>query len=203
MDRKAHWQTVYQTKGEDEVSWFQERPGTSFALIGRSGVARNDAILDVGGGASRLIDHILDAGYGDLTVLDIAEAALVASKARLGDRARSVCWEAADITQWTPSRRYALWHDRAVFHFLIDAADRAAYVRALDAALAPGGQVIIGTFAPDGPERCSGLPIQRYDAAALGAVIGEGFALEETCGEEHLTPGGAIQRFQFCRFRRL
>lgn len=203
MERHEHWQAVYRTKGEAEVSWFQERPATSLDLIGRAAGGTGAAVLDVGGGASRLVDHLLAAGYGDLTVLDIAEAALAAAQARLGSLAGRVDWIAADITRWTPLRQWDVWHDRAVFHFLTSAADRAAYVRALTAALPIGGQAIIAPFAPDGPERCSGLPIRRYDAAALAAEVGPGFVLVQTIGEGHVTPGGAVQKFQFCRFRRI
>lgn len=202
MDRKQHWDTVYTTKAETDVSWFQDSPALSLELIGESGVPANAALLDVGGGASRLVDALLARGYGDTTVLDIAEPALAASKTRLGTQAQRAQWIAADITQWLPSRRYALWHDRAVFHFLTDIADRAGYKRGLLAGTAPGSQIIIASFAPDGPERCSGLPVMRYSPDSLLAELGAGFSLQDSRLEEHRTPAGNIQRFQYSRLLR-
>lgn len=203
MDRKEHWDTVYTTKAVDQVSWFQDTPALSLDLIGRSGVSGTAPVVDIGGGASRLVDALLAQGYSDVTVLDIAEAALSASRTRLGHRAQNVHWVVADITQWQPARRYALWHDRAVFHFLTDAADREAYRRALLAGTASGSRIIIASFAPDGPERCSGLPVMRYAPETLQTELGADFALEDARHEEHRTPGGNIQRFQYSRFRRL
>lgn len=201
--RQDHWAKVYATKGETEVSWFQPVPQVSLDLVAHAGTPRNAAIIDIGAGASRLVDALLAAGYGDLTVLDIAAAALEKAKARLKpvDAAR-VAWIAADITAWTPPRDYALWHDRAVFHFLTDPADRAAYRRALQAGTRPGSQIIIGTFAPDGPSICSGLPVQRYSAENLAAELGPDYALLEQGRDDHRTPGGNTQHFQFCRFAR-
>lgn len=203
MDRKQHWDTVYTTKAVDQVSWFQDTPALSLDLIGRSGVSRTAPLVDIGGGASRLVDALLGQGYSDVTVLDIAEAALSASRIRLGHLAQNVRWVVADITQWQPARCYALWHDRAVFHFLTDAADREAYRRALLAGTASGSQVIIASFALDGPERCSGLPVMRYAPEGLQTELGADFALEDARHEEHHTPGGNIQRFQYSVFRRL
>lgn len=202
MDRHEHWKKIYENKHEGEVSWFQERPASSLGLIARSGIGKNAAIIDVGGGASRLVDHLLDAGYTDLTVLDIADIALEKARARLSVRADAVVWYSADITGWTPSRRFDLWHDRAVFHFLTEEADRKAYVATLSSALRVGGQAIIGTFAPGGPERCSGLLIRQYDAEGLLAEFGPNFRLSDTLSEDHLTPGGKVQKFQFCTLSR-
>ncbi len=201
--RQQHWQQVYTVKDETAVSWFQESPQISLALIAASGLTRDAGIIDVGGGASRLVDALLAAGHSDLTVLDIAEAALAKTRQRLGASAAAVAWIAADITAWQPQRHYALWHDRAVFHFLTAAEDRAAYKRALQAALLPGGQAIIASFAPDGPERCSGLPVMRYAPESLVLELGAGFRLEETRSEPHKTPAGGQQAFQYSRFRRL
>ncbi len=201
-DRRAHWENVYATKGENEVSWFQESPAISLELLRTAGASPNSAVLDVGGGASRLVDVLFDAGYRSVTVLDLSEEALSRAKARLGARAAEAAWVAADVTDWTPPRSYDVWHDRAAFHFLTEPADRDAYVRCLLAALRPGGHAIIATFAPDGPERCSGLPVVRYDAAGLGAVLGPSLAWIETRRQDHRTPGGVIQRFQFSLFRR-
>jgi SAM-dependent methyltransferase len=200
VDRQAHWQNVYASKGETEVSWFQDRPAISLEFIAAAKVRYDAAIIDIGGGASRLVDALLDDGYSNLTVLDLSEAALAASRNRIGPRAEAVKWVAADVTTWQPSQSYDLWHDRAAFHFLTEESDRQAYVSRLTTALCPGGQAIIGTFAPDGPERCSGLPVMRYDPASLAATLGPAFRLLASRVEEHRTPWGASQIFQFSRF---
>jgi SAM-dependent methyltransferase len=201
--RRRHWDNVYETKGEDEVSWFQESPALSLELMALVGATRLSAVIDVGGGASRLVDHLVALYFEDVTILDLSEAALATAKARLGDKSARVRWIAADITEWEPRQAYNLWHDRAAFHFLTIAADRAAYIERLRKSLKPGGDVIIGTFAPDGPERCSGLPVTRHDAASLGELLGEGFTLIDARPHEHATPWGALQRFQFSTFRKL
>jgi trans-aconitate methyltransferase len=198
-DRTAHWQTVYTTKAETEVSWHQDEPATSLRLIREAGAGPSSRIIDIGGGASRLVDALLTAGHGALTVLDISEAALAAARARLGAAAATVDWIAADVTRWRPQASYDVWHDRAAFHFLTDAADGEAYVARLRSAVVPGGAVIIGTFAVDGPEKCSGLPVVRYDAQSLAGTLGTGFVLQDSCTEAHRTPWGAVQKFQFCR----
>lgn len=200
--RRQHWETVYREKREDEVSWFQERPGRSLELIERTGLPRDAKIVDVGGGASRLVDALLDAGYSDLAVVDIAEAALARTRARLGARADRVRWIASDLTSWTPDAMFDLWHDRAVFHFMVTPEDRSAYLANLRRAVKPGGHVILATFAANGPERCSGLPVQRYEPAELAAVLGEELRLVESIREEHPTPAGRVQAFQYSRFQR-
>ena len=200
--RQAHWQKVYTTKGEQDVSWFQESPTISLDLIGATGAGVDASVIDIGGGASRLVDALLDQGYQDVTVLDLSEQALATAKARLGSRAAKAQWVVADVTTWQPSRSYDVWHDRAAFHFLTDPNDRAAYAERVKQTVGPGGHVIIGTFALDGPERCSGLPIVRHDAASIGAVLGHSFELVETRRHDHQTPMGTTQRFQFSRFRR-
>lgn len=202
MDRRAHWQTVYQSKSEDAVSWFQARPACSLELIRRAGLAEGARLIDVGGGASRLVDVLVAQGDLRVTVLDIAEAALAQARKRLGRQAEMVEWIAADILRWTPPQRYGLWHDRALFHFLTDPADRQAYTQALAAGLGPGGQAVIATFAPDGPERCSGLSVCRYDPDGLAAALGTGFRLLDSLTEDHVTPAGKIQKFQYCRLVR-
>ncbi|MDZ7809552.1 MAG: class I SAM-dependent methyltransferase [Arhodomonas sp.] len=159
-------------------------------------------MIDVGGGASRLVDCLLEAGYEAVTVLDIAAGALEAARQRLGTAADAVQWLEADVTTATlPEKAWALWHDRAVFHFLTDAADRAAYLENLARGLRPGGQVIVATFAEDGPDRCSGLPVVRYSPESLERTLGAAFRLEHHELEDHYTPGGALQRFLYCRFR--
>jgi SAM-dependent methyltransferase len=203
LERRNHWQEVYAKRAENEVSWFQERPETSFDLIARSRVPKTAPVIDIGAGASRLIDLLLADGFTDVSVLDIAESALAKARARLGERAKAVNWIIADITAWTPPRRYRLWHDRAVLHFLMLAQDRAAYRNTLLAALEPGGSAIISTFALDGPERCSGLPVMRYSGDSLAGELGGEFRLIEAVSEDHRTPAGAIQRFQFSRLQRI
>lgn len=204
IDRHAHWEGVYRAKGEREVSWFQERPTISLELIHATGASLEDSIIDIGGGASRLVDALLDRGFGAVTVLDLSEKALETAKARLGAlRSAKVNWVAADVTSWRPQQTYNVWHDRAAFHFLTDPEDRAAYVEQALRAVRPGGHVIVGTFALDGPERCSGLPVVRYDSAAIGKILGPSFDLLETVTDAHKTPTEAIQRFQFSRYRRV
>ena len=199
-ERKTHWEQVYRDKSPLEVSWYQSAPTLSRELILASGVDRAAPLIDVGGGASTLVDHLLADGYSAVSVLDISAQALTHARRRLGAQADRVCWIEADITQFQPPQVYRLWHDRAVFHFLTATADRAGYRAVLERALAPDGQVIIGTFAPGGPERCSGLPIVQYDAARMQAELGEGFSLLEIRTEAHRTPAGKDQLFNFFRF---
>ena len=201
--RQAHWQRVYTSKGEKEVSWFQENPGPSLDLIARTGAGLDAKLIDIGAGASRLVDALLDIGFRDITVLDLSEAALAAAKARLGERAGVVRWLVADATTWRPEpAAYDVWHDRAALHFLVVEADRAAYVARLTEAVKPGGFAIIATFAMDGPEKCSGLPVERYDGRRLGQVLGAAFELLASELHPHRTPWGSEQRFQFSLFRR-
>ncbi len=199
---RTHLERIYSTKDESEVSWFQATPTTSLALITGNGLSLDSSIIDIGGGASRLIDALLDAGFFNVTVLDIAEAALERAMKRLGSRAPSVEWVVADITRWTPSERYDIWHDRAVFHFLTERKDRLAYRKALLKAVNPRGMAIFGTFALDGPEQCSGLPVMRYSPESLAEELDGDLRLLDSLMESHVTPGGALQRFQFSRFRR-
>jgi 2-polyprenyl-3-methyl-5-hydroxy-6-metoxy-1,4-benzoquinol methylase len=200
--RQDHWQKVYVSKRENEVSWFQQTPAASLELIGRTGATPASAVIDIGGGASRLVDALIEMGFRHVTVLDLSAAALEAAKVRLGDKASNIEWIVSDVTTWEPPRSYDIWHDRATFHFLTDAQDRAAYLSRLKQALKPGGHAIISTFALDGPERCSGLPVERYDAASLAQTLGEGFELVETMRQQHRTPWDSAQSFQFSVFRR-
>jgi ubiquinone/menaquinone biosynthesis C-methylase UbiE len=198
--RKEHWEHIYSNKSEREVSWFQTTPSASLDLIVSAETPKSAKIIDVGGGASRLADGLLAEGYYNITVLDVAEAALAQAKRRLGSKASSVSWITADITKWRPAVAYDLWHDRAVFHFLTDQHDREAYLSVMQKALKPDAVVIIGTFSLDGPERCSGLPVVRYSPESLSKTLGEDFLFIESMQEEHQTPGGGVQKFQFSRF---
>ncbi|MBX4969641.1 class I SAM-dependent methyltransferase [Rhizobium binae] len=200
--KREHWDEVYLTKAADSVSWYQPTPEPSLKALDALQLPAAASLIDVGGGASSLVDRLIDRGWSDLTVLDIAAPALDVAKARLGDNAMRVTWTVADVTIWRPGRYYDVWHDRAVFHFLTEPEQRLAYCHALEAGTAAGSVVIIATFAPDGPERCSGLPVQRYDAAALAAGFSPAFTLERDWREEHRTPGGSRQSFQWCIFRK-
>ncbi|MFO1268225.1 MAG: class I SAM-dependent methyltransferase [Rubrivivax sp.] len=203
MQSKEHWERVYTTKSATGVSWFQEHARQSVELIGRTGVTREARIIDVGGGASTLVDDLLDEGYANVTVLDLSESALAAVRSRLGERARRVTWIAGDVTQVElPRHAYDVWHDRAVFHFLTARDEREAYVRAVIGAVKPGGHVIVATFAEDGPEKCSGLPVVRYSAEALHGEFGAPFTLVQQQREEHHTPTGTVQRFIYCLCRK-
>ncbi len=202
FSRQAHWENVYATKSENEVSWFEESTTISLDLIRATGATPTASIIDIGGGASRLVDALIAAGYERVTVLDLSEAALSTARARLGGKAAKVTWVVADATAWEPHEAYDVWHDRAAFHFLTEPDDRTAYLACLTKALRPDGYAIIGTFAPDGPERCSGLPVMRYDAVGLGKTLGNAFELAATQRHVHRTPAGGTQSFQFSVFRR-
>jgi ubiquinone/menaquinone biosynthesis C-methylase UbiE len=199
--RKAHWENDYTTKGEREVSWFQPSAAPSLDLIVQAGATRESAIIDIGGGASRLVDNLIEQGFEDVTVLDLSGAALAAARSRLGTSAERVSWIVADATTFEPAKSYDIWHDRAAFHFLTDAGDRAGYIARLKRGLKIGGHAIIATFALDGPEKCSGLPVARYDSAGLAQTLGATFNLIHTQRHEHATPWDARQSFQFSIFR--
>lgn len=200
--RRAHWDGIYQAKLAEALSWHQDRPERSLALIEATGLGYGARILDVGGGTSRLVDGLLDAGYGSLTVLDISTVALEYAQARLGDRARQVEWLEADATDFELGHTVDLWHDRAVFHFLTSPAERTAYLSQLDRHLSPRGQAIIATFSPHGPEHCSKLPVVRYSAETLAETLGTKLHLIESQVEQHLTPNGTSQSFLYHRFCR-
>jgi SAM-dependent methyltransferase len=202
FNTKQHWEEVYHGKSPDETSWFQTNPRISLSMIENTGFGVSAALIDIGGGASLLADHLLDRGYRDLTVLDISRAALDRAFRRLGEKSPSIDWLECDVTRFKPGRVFDIWHDRAAFHFLTLKEDRERYSAALRSALKPGGQAIIATFAPGGPERCSGLPVVRYDSDKLGAVLGPAFELEEQEDEAHRTPAGGEQQFRFFRFKK-
>ena len=203
MEPREHWRTVYATKGSQAVSWFQAVPEPTLAAFDRLRVSPGMAVIDVGAGASCLADALLDRGFTDITLLDIADSALEASRSRLGPRAGQIQWQVADVRDWRPTRRFDVWHDRAVFHFLTESAGRDQYRRALAEATHPGSIVILATFALDGPEQCSGLAVRRYDAEGLAAELGAEFTLREQWLEQHETPWGAKQSFQWAAFERV
>jgi SAM-dependent methyltransferase len=202
MPQKDHWEQVYTTKPTTGVSWFQEHAEQSLRLIQETGVPLSAAIIDVGGGASTLVDDLLAGGYHTLSVLDISAAALKTTQVRLGGAADQVRWLIGDITTLDlPTQAFDVWHDRAVFHFLTTPEQRAAYVRQVLHAVKPGGHVIVSTFAADGPLQCSGLPVMRYSADGLHAEFGAPFELVRHAQEEHRTPHGSIQKFVYCYCR--
>ena len=202
VDRKAHWEAIYATRAPQEVSWYQASPKLSLALIAATGVGNDARIIDVGGGASTLADHLLDAGFTNLTVLDISATALQRAQERLGPRAEQVTWIEADITAATLPGTYDVWHDRAVFHFLTDPEDRKRYLAAAERALPSGGHLILATFSLQGPPTCSGLEVVRYSRESLSGELGDRFHLVETREELHRTPRNATQAFLYARFRK-
>lgn len=197
--RKQHWDSVYREKDPDQTSWYQEAPSLSLAMIKRAGLEPGAEIIDVGAGRSMLVDHLLGCGFSNLTVLDISGAALDEVRQRLPADA-PVQLVASDIASYQPGKKFSLWHDRALFHFLTEPADREAYKTALRQGLLPGAQVVIGTFALAGPLRCSGLEVVRYDADSLARELGQAFKLLEQQDEVHVTPWGSEQHFIYCRF---
>lgn len=199
MDSRDHWERVYGTKLPTEVSWYTPHLNTSLRLIEESAVARDASIIDVGGGESTLVDDLVDLGYRNLSVLDLSATALEVARVRLGERAALVDWVCGDVTSIPlVSHAYDVWHDRAVFHFLTDPSDRAAYVQQVARAVKPGGHAIVATFGPNGPEKCSGLDVMRYGADALHEQFGTGFRLLQHLTEIHHTPAGATQQFTYC-----
>jgi len=199
-ERSDYWDDTYRTRGVSGVSWYQPEPTVSLELVRLLGVGPADSVIDVGGGASMLVDHLVAQGFTDISVLDVSGVALEAAKRRLGS-ATAVDWLHEDLLCWRPTRRFGLWHDRAVFHFLTDEADRARYFEVLTDATEPGGAVILAAFADDGPEQCSGLPVARYSAAELERALGTAFLVLEARRELHTTPTGAAQPFTWVAAR--
>ena len=204
MDKKAHWEDVYNQKKPDQVSWYTPHLDLSLRVLVNAGLNPSSCIIDVGAGASTLVDDLIERGMKAATVLDISAEALAVSKARLGQRASGVEWIEADITQAKLRKGYYdIWHDRAVFHFLTDAEDRRRYVAVATNALKPQGQLVMATFSLDGPPRCSGLDIVRYSPQTLQAELGKGFRFIEALEEEHQTPFDTTQKFIYCRFEKV
>ena len=196
-----HWDAAY-AQGDDTRSWFEQHPGMSLRMLASAGVSAADALIDVGGGASPLAGALLDRGFRDLTVLDISAAGMQHARDRLGSRADQVHWLTADVLSWHPRRHYQAWHDRAAYHFLTIDEHRQLYLRTLLAATAPGAIAVFGCFAPDGPQRCSGLPVARYSPAQLARQVGAKWLLISQDREEHITPAGTIQPFTWIALRR-
>lgn len=201
-DDRAHWESTYTERTPEKVSWYEPRPQRSLELIQAAGVDHDAGILDVGGGASSLAAQLLDMGYEDITVADISQTALAHAEAELGGSAARVAWIVADIRNHGFDRRYDLWHDRAVFHFMVSPADRAGYLEVLRRTLRPGGHLILATFGPQGPTQCSGLPVERYSAQGLQQVLGEDFQLVSSSLATHHTPSGASQQFLHAHLHR-
>jgi trans-aconitate methyltransferase len=200
-EEAAHWDAAY-AQGDDNRSWFEQHPDMSLRMLGSASVSAADALIDVGGGASPLTGALLDRGFRDLTVLDISATGAQHARARLGPRADQVHWLTADVRSWHPERHYQAWHDRAVFHFLTSDEHRQQYLHTLDTATAPGAIAVFGCFAPDGPQRCSGLPVARYSPAQLACQLGTKWRLTSQARAEHTTPAGTIQPFTWIALRR-
>jgi 2-polyprenyl-3-methyl-5-hydroxy-6-metoxy-1,4-benzoquinol methylase len=201
VGRREHWDAKYASTAVSDVSWFQASPEQSRRLLAGCGVGRHHSVLDVGGGASSLAETLIEDGWTDVTVLDVSSEALAAARARCAEPER-IQWLNEDLLQWTPDRAYDVWHDRAVFHFLVEESDVATYRQKLRAALVPGGIVVVATFAAGGPTQCSGLPVHRYAADELVEALGAGLTPVETAREEHRTPSGAVQPFTWVALRR-
>jgi len=199
QDQQEHWQQVYATKAVDQVSWFEPVPRSSLGMIEELGLPADAPIIDVGGGASRLAQELVARGHSDLTVCDISGESLEKARVDFAD-AHQVTWIEADVREHDFDRRFAVWHDRAVFHFMVSAVDRNAYLATLRSSLSPGGHLILATFGPEGPERCSGLPVHRYSAEELAGAVGEIAELESARTEDHVTPSGTAQQFLFAHF---
>ena len=203
MDSKQHWERVYASRPPERLGWYSRHLDTSLAWIDELGLVRDSPVIDIGGGASTLVDDLLDRGHEDLTVLDVSGTALALARQRLGARAACVSWVEGDITSVAlPTSRYALWHDRAVFHFLVADADRQRYCERLQRALRPDGHVILGVFSPEAPPTCSGLPVRRYDANDLMEALGPGWSQLHSRQRLHVTPGGVEQMYLYCLLRR-
>lgn len=202
-DPKQHWENVYRNKTPVEVSWFQAEPVISLEFIQNCASDSNTAIIDVGGGASRLVDCLLDRGYKNIAVLDVSAQALEHARTRLGARADQVEWFVEDITLFRPTRKFDCWHDRAVFHFLTHSTDRELYLQTMEQALVPGADVIIATFATGGPKKCSGLDVEQYDEDKIKRTLGDRYALQEVKHETHVTPGETTQAFNYFYFRKI
>jgi ubiquinone/menaquinone biosynthesis C-methylase UbiE len=202
MNKKTHWENIYQTKEVNEVSWYREHLENSLRLILQTGVGTDAAIIDIGGGSSTLVDDLLSRGFVDVSALDISGQALETSRKRLGAKAHLIQWIEADITQASlPENHYDVWHDRAVFHFLTDAEDRRKYINLVKRSLKPGGHIIVASFGLNGPKKCSGLDVVQYSPDSMHDEFGKSFELVESLSETHQTPFGTTQEFIYCYCR--
>ena len=202
FNRKQHWENIYQTKSLDEVSWYQPKPETSLSFFKKYNISKNANIIDVGGGDSFLVDHLLALGYQNITVLDISEAAIERAKKRLAEKANLVEWIVSDITHFTPTKNYDVWHDRAAFHFLTDDNDKECYTEIITKNIAAKGILILGTFSKNGPKKCSGIEIQKYSEEKLSEQFEDGFEKVECFTINHQTPFNTLQNFIFCVFKK-
>lgn len=203
LNREKHWNHIYETKELKEVSWYQSKPETSLAFIEGLQLPKSASIIDMGGGDSFLVDHLLAAGFENITVLDISEKAIEKAKHRLGDAAQKVNWLVADAAQFQPHEKYNVWHDRAAFHFLTDEDEIDSYVKTCQQHITKGGTLILGTFSENGPKKCSGIEIKQYSKEALTAQFQNGFEKIECINLDHETPSGGIQNFTFCKFKKV
>jgi len=203
FDRKKHWEKIYQTKNIDEVSWYQPVPATSLDFVKQYGLPLTAKIIDIGGGDSFFVDHLIDMGYKDITVLDISEKAVEKAKQRLGEKGDGVIWIIADAANFTSSEKFDLWHDRAALHFLTDEKEIQGYIYTLNTSVNPKGYVIIGTFSENGPKQCSGIDIKQYSENTLADRLRQFFGKIKCVTIDHKTPSGSIQNFIFCSFRRI
>lgn len=202
FDKKAHWEKIYQTKSLHEVSWFQPKPETSLQFFGEFKVSKDAKIIDIGGGDSLLVDHLLDLGYTDITVLDISEAALTKAKTRLGNKAGLVKWIEADAATFVSNVQYDFWHDRAAFHFLTSAQEIEHYLQTVQHSISPNGILVMGTFSEQGPEKCSGIQIKQYSEKSMSDLLTDFFEKIKCITVDHRTPFETIQQFIFCSFRK-
>lgn len=202
-DKKGHWEKIYTTKKAGEVSWYQKIPETSLTLVSDFKLNKNARIIDVGGGDSSFVDHLLAEGFTNISILDISASALERAKERLGKKAEKVTWIEADVTEFNPPQKYDLWHDRAAFHFLTDPEQIENYLKNLTSAVKKGGYVVMGTFSEKGPEKCSGIVIKQYSLHEMSQLLQENFETLQCDNVDHITPTGAIQNFTFCSFRKL
>ncbi|WP_346860553.1 class I SAM-dependent methyltransferase [uncultured Draconibacterium sp.] len=203
LDRKNHWEKIYQTKSATDVSWFQSRPSVSLEFIEEFAIPKSEKIIDVGGGDSLLVDYLLELGYQDITVLDISEMALEKAKLRLGEKAARVNWIVADAATFQPTEKYGFWHDRAAFHFLTNEDEIQNYIATIQQNLKPEGVLVIGTFSTNGPTSCSGIEIKQYSETSMSDRLKQFFKKIRCIITDHKTPSESIQQFIFCSFKRL
>lgn len=203
FDRQNHWETIYSTKEQKDVSWYQEKPETSLSLIEQYAANKSDAVIDIGGGDSFLADFLMKENYTDISVLDISEKALEKAKKRLAEKTHTITWIHSDIIDFKPEKQYEVWHDRAAFHFLTKDEEIHRYIRIINQALKPDGLAIIGTFSETGPKKCSGIEIRQHSEQSIEQYFGDYFRMEQILNTEHPTPFGTIQNFIFCVMRKV